>query len=228
MSIAVDRSFTVDLACHYLLQVPDSPNERTPLIVSLHGFGGNGESMLRVTNRVSVSQPIIAALQGPYQFFLSVKAREVGYGWITGERSSESIRLHHQMVLQVIKEVSREFRIPPERRLLMGFSQSVALNYRFAAAYPDSIRGVVALCGGLPGDWEDSAAHSITAAVLHIATREDEYYPPSVTQLYPERLRRHASDVEFHLVDGGHSVPESTKVILAPWVERILSSSNGR
>jgi predicted esterase len=62
----------------------------------------------------------------------------------------------------------------------------------------------------------------IDASVLHIAARQDEYYPPSVTESYPERLRRHAADVEFHLIDGGHRMPGSARAIVTPWLRHIL------
>jgi phospholipase/carboxylesterase len=222
MPEALDRSFSVQLACHYLLHTPDRIDERTPLVVTLHGFGGNPESMLKMTHRLFEARPVIAALQGPFQFFLSADAREVGYGWITNRRPAESIRLHHEMVLHVLEEVGSEYGIPEDRRLLAGFSQAVALNYRFAASCPDAIRGVIAICGGLPGDWEDGADQPIRASALHIAARQDEYYPPGITDSYLERLRRHAVDVEFRLIDGDHRMPSNGAAIVAPWLRRIL------
>ncbi|HKA00579.1 MAG TPA: hypothetical protein VKE70_28905 [Candidatus Solibacter sp.] len=221
MAEALDRSFSARLDCHYLLQAPNQVDERTPLAVTLHGFGGNPEAMLKMTDRMCESRPVIAALQGPFQFFLSAAAREVGYGWITSRRPAESIRLHHEMVLYVLEEVGSEFGIPKHRRVLVGFSQAVALNYRFAASCPEAIRGVIAICGGLPGDWKNESDHAVHASVLHIAAREDEYYPPSVTESYPERLRQRAVDVEFHLIDGGHRMPSSGAAIVAPWLSRI-------
>jgi predicted esterase len=125
------------------------------------------------------------------------------------------------MVLHVLDEASREFGIPAERRLLAGFSQAVALNYRLAATCPDIARGVIAICGGLPGDWEDGDYQTVNASILHIARREDEYYPPDVTGHYEERLRRRADDVEFHLLDGGHRMPSDGRKIVAPWLERV-------
>jgi len=223
MAEILDRSFSARLDCHYLLRAPDHVDERTPLVVTLHGFGENPEGMLKRTARLFETSPVIAALQGPYQFFLSANVREVGYGWITNRRPSESIRLHRDMVLYVLDEVGGQFGIPPGRRLLAGFSQSVALNYRFASMCPDAVRSVVAICGGLPGDWDNGAYAPIRASVLHIAARQDQYYPLSVTESYPESLRRHASDVEFHLIDGGHSIPANGNVLVTPWLRRILS-----
>ena len=88
------------------------------------------------------------------------------------------------MLLHVTDEAGKEFGIPPERRVLVGFSQSVGLNYRFVATHPDAVRGVIGICGGLPGDWDDGAYQPVTAAVLHIARGGDEYYPPAVTEGY--------------------------------------------
>lgn len=222
MSEVVDHSFSARLDCHYLLQAPDSLNERTPLVIALHGFGMSAEAMLPLTLRLFEEPPVVASLQGPNQFFLPPAVKDVGYGWITNRRPAESIRLHHEMVSYVAGEVGRQFGIPVQRRLLVGFSQSVALNYRFAATCPGAIRGVIGICGGLPGDWEDGAYQPVTAAVLHIARRNDEYYPPAVTGQYAERLRLRAADVEFHLIDGGHHAPSGGSRLVAPWVKRIV------
>jgi poly(3-hydroxybutyrate) depolymerase len=81
MAESLDRIFPARL--DYLLQVPDHVNGRTPLVVTLHRFGGNPETMLKLTSRLFDTPPVIAALQGPYQFFLSPAVRGVGYGWIT-------------------------------------------------------------------------------------------------------------------------------------------------
>ena len=109
MGEVLDRSFPAQLDCHYLLQTPDQIDQRTPLAVTLHGLGGNPESMLKLTDRLFETRPVIVSLQGPYQFFLSPAVREVGYGWITNRRPSESIRLHRDMLLQVLNDVGGQF-----------------------------------------------------------------------------------------------------------------------
>jgi phospholipase/carboxylesterase len=222
MQDAVERAFTARLDCHYLLRSPSVVDEHTPLVLTLHGFGGNPEVMLRLTARLFSTQPIVAAVQGPYQFLRDATTRDVGYGWITSRHPADSIRLHRYMVSYVLNAVGREFGIPPRRRILAGFSQSVALNYRFAATCPDMVRGVLAICGGLPGDWESGAYQAVSASVLHIATRLDEFYPPDVTEHYPEKLRRRVADLEFHLLEGGNQVPSSGGPIVVEWLQRVL------
>ena len=198
-------------------------NGGTPLVVTLHGFGMNAEVMLQLTARLFETAPVIVSLQGPYPFFLSTSNWEVGYGWITNRYSAESIRLHHDMVSYVLDEVGRETEIPPSRCVLVGFSQPVGLNYRYVATRPDRVRGVIGICGGLPGDWETGAYHKTSAAVLHLARGQDEIYPPQVTEQYAVRLRRHASDVEVHLIEGGHQMPSGGRQIVGPWLRRLLA-----
>jgi len=218
------RTFSARLDCRYLLRSPQAVDAETVLVVALHGFGSNPETMLPLTEGLFRAPAVIASLQGPNQFFLGAKIREVGYGWITNRYPADSIRLHHDMVLHVLSELGREFSIPPERHLLAGFSQPVGLNYRLAATCPEAVRGVLGICGGLPGDWEEADYRPVTASVLHIARRQDEFYPPQVTEQYAARLRLRAADVEFHLLDGGHRVPSSGHLLVEPWVRRLLAA----
>ena len=101
--------------------------------------------------------------------------------------------------------------------------QPVGLNYRFAATFPDEVRGVVGICGGLPGNWEQGSYRQVTASILHIATRGDEYYPPAITGQYEQRLKLRAAEVEFHMLDGGHRMPTSARPVVQSWMRKILT-----
>ena len=215
-------TFSARLDCHYLLREPEAVDAATLLVVTLHGFGQTPEAMLQLTEKMFGRRHVLAALEGPNRFFLDAATQQVGCGWITSRHAPSAIRLHHDMVLHVLNETGRENDIPPERRFLLGFSQSVALNYRFAATCPGALRGLVAVCGGLPGDWESGPYQPVTASVLHLARREDPYYPPAVTEQYPARLRIRVQDVEFHLLDGGHRMPSHGAPIVDKWLERVL------
>ena len=212
-------TFSARLDCHYLLRPPEPVDEQSLLVVTLHGFSSNPEVMLRLTALLFGERHVIASVQGPNQFYLGLHSSDVGFGWGSNRHAESAIRLHHEMVLHVLNEAGRAYGIPPERRVLAGFSQPVSFNYRFAATHPSAVRGVVALCGGMPSDWETADYRPVTASVLHIARRADEYYPPDVTERYPDRLRTRCRDVEFHLLDGGHRVPSKA----APLVEQFTA-----
>jgi len=210
------------MGCRYLLQAPPRIDSNTVLVAALHGFSGNAEDMLRLTSLLVGPHQAVAAIEGPYGFFLGAGTEKVGYGWITSRRPADSIRLHHDMVRHVLEEAGTELAIPPERRILLGFSQPVGLGYRFAEAHPAAVRGVVGLCGGLPGDWDDVHPGRIRPAVLHVARSQDETYPPERTEQYPARLRLRCDDVEFHSLEGGHRFPSKAGPIWEKWLSRIL------
>jgi phospholipase/carboxylesterase len=183
--------------------------------------------MLRLTERLLGPEYVIAAIQAPNQFFLAQNSSEVGYCWATHKQSDSSVRLHHEMLLYVLDEVGRQYGIPPERRMLVGFSQPVGMNYRFAASHPGAVRGVIGICGGVPKNWEDGPYGKVTSALLHIARSEDEFYAPTVTGKYADRLRLRAHDVEFHMLDGGHRFPSKAGPIVERWIERIFAQAGG-
>jgi predicted esterase len=222
--IPEQHSFTADIECRYLLKAPECVDERTLLIVALHGYGMNAEVMLRLTAEMAGPDKLIVSMQGPNQFYLSQDSPggEIGFNWGTRSEWRASVRLHHAMVLHVLQETRGRFGIPAKRSLLAGFSQPVGLNYRFAGTYPGEIGGVVGICGGIPRDWEEGDYRPIPAAVLHIARQEDEFYAPELTVQFPERLRKHATDVEFHLIPGRHRFPSQASGIVTRWFERVF------
>jgi phospholipase/carboxylesterase len=221
---SVERcSFEARLECHYLLHAPARIDGRTLLVLTLHGYGSNPDVMLRLTKTMLGPEHVIASVQAPSQFFPSnAPGGAVGYCWASPAHPISSVRLHHEMLLHVIHEAGERFGIDPARRLLVGFSQPVGLNYRFAATHPDEVRGVIGICGGLPKNWEDGDYGNVSARLLHIARREDEFFAPAVTEKYADRLRVRADDVEFHLLEGGHRFPSKAGPIVEHWIERVF------
>ena len=223
-SDTVERcSFEARLECHYLLHAPERVDAHSLLVLTLHGYGSNPEVMLRLTKTMLGPGHVIASIQAPSQFFPSnTPDGTVGYCWGSPAHPQASVRLHHEMLLHVAGEAGRRFGLGPDRTLLIGFSQPVGMNYRFAATHPDAIRGVIGICGGMPKNWEDGEYRKVSAALMHIARREDEIFPPGVTGKYEGRLRLRASDVEFHLLDGGHKFPSKAGPMVERWIERVF------
>lgn len=217
------RTFSMRLDCHYLLDAPASVSPRTLVVATLHGYSSNPDVMLRLTRAILGTDHVIAAIQGPSQFFLSTdKQSSIGYCWATQAHPTESVRLHHDMVSHVFDEVSARFGLSKDRRLLIGFSQPVGMNYRYAATHPEEVRGVIGICGGVPKNWETGDYKPVQAALLHIARREDDIYPPETTNQYADRLRGRANDVEFHMLDGGHRFPSKAAPIVEQWAKRVF------
>jgi predicted esterase len=230
----------VSLDVAYLLHVPPTVGERTLLVLTLHGFGSNPEVMLRLSVPAVGEDCIVASLRAPNQAYAMAGPPDSGspaaaagptsdavaYNWGTRSHPEVNIKLHHEIVRAVAAALRARFSIPACRTVLMGFSQPVGLNYRFIGTYPEEAGGVIAICGGVPKDWAEEDKrdkyHPVTAPILHISRSEDEYFPADFVRGFPDRLRVHAADVEFHLLPGKHRFPSKATSIIRAWRDRVF------
>ena len=194
-----------------------------PLLIALHGYGASKWHALREAKLIAPAGFVLAALQGPHQHLREPKEKggplRYGFGWLTNFHSEESIGIHHQALMQMINEISAECIADPKRIFLLGFSQSCALNYRFAFTHPHVPRGVIGICGGLPGDWDANDAYKETdAAIFHLAGERDEYYGPARVANYATQLRQRAQDVEFRSYDAGHEISAEMRPDIREWL----------
>ena len=218
------HQYIVPLSCNYLLLIPEKLGSDTLGVIALHGYGSNAADMLRLTAMAAGRDHVIAALQAPNQHYADRPGVDApaAYNWGIRQHWEDSIGMHHAMVKAVAGEVGGKFGFGPQRMVLMGFSQPVGLNYRFAGTQPEIFGGVIGICGGVPRDWEEPKYQAVRAAVLHISRDADEFYPVALAQEFPARLRAHAADVEFHMLPGGHRFPSKAAGIVRPWLGRVF------
>ncbi|MBI3209482.1 MAG: hypothetical protein HYZ37_11360 [Candidatus Solibacter usitatus] len=212
------HSFSMSMECHYQVFVPTGAPKLMFLV--LHGYAMDASTMLRLALIVLGKDHLVVSIQAPNQFQLEMGSREIVYNWGTRAHGDASIRLHHNMVRHVRGEMEQRFGIPPSKTVLLGYSQPVGYNYRFAATFPEEVGGVIGICGGVPKNWETGDYGQVSASLLHIARDEDEFFPPAVTQDYRRKLRTRANEVEFHLLKGGHRFPSKCGVVIQPWLNR--------
>ncbi|HEX3085619.1 MAG TPA: hypothetical protein VHP99_13900 [Pyrinomonadaceae bacterium] len=216
-----ERKLTAQINLYYDVVAPTV--KPAPLLIALHGYGANKWHAMREAKLTAPEGFALAALQGPHQHLREPKQPggplRYGFGWLSSYRPEESVAIHHQAVLNMIHSLVNEGVADQSRIFLLGFSQSCALNYRFAFTNPNILRGVIGICGGLPGDWETSDAYQQTvASVFHLAGKRDEYYGPSRVQDYDAQLRQRASDVEFRSYDAGHEITLSMRDDMQSWL----------
>jgi len=200
------------------------PEERpAPLLVALHGYGGNKRSMGRLVRPAVPDGFALACLQGHHPHLIRPEDRSkplgVGFGWISNWKPEESIALHHGAIDAIVSRLADDLRIDPAAVFLLGFSQSVALNFRYAFTYPGKIRGVIAIAGGIPGDWRDSPRYRDAAVdVLYLAGRSDEFYPPEKIEENGRALEMRRASVDVRVLDGGHDFPPGALALVRDWL----------
>lgn len=219
----LDRVLEARLNLYYDLQ--PGPVSPAPLLIALHGYGGNKRQMMREAQLLAPNNFAIASLQGFHQHIKEPRETggplRFGFGWLTNFRPEESIALHRKAVIEMIQTLIDEGAADPARIFLLGFSQSCALNYRFAFTHPEYLRGVIGICGGIPGDWETSALYRPAKVdVLHLAGTRDEFYSPERVRDYERQLKTRAASVVFKSYDAAHEIVPEMRSFVVQWLAR--------
>ena len=195
-----------------------------PLLVALHGYGANKRQMMREAQLMAPDGFAIASLQGFHQHIRDPREPggplRFGFGWLTNFRPEESVAVHHQALLDLTSQLIDEGVADSRRIFLLGFSQSCALNYRFAFTYPERLRGVIGICGGMPGDWDtNDGYHGSELDVFHLAGTRDEFYTPERVRDYERQLASRARRVTFKSYDAAHEIVPQMREDVKQWLQ---------
>ena len=223
----IEGSISGEIKIYYDLRLPEMGP--APLLIALHGYGANKRQMMREARQMAPDEFAIVSLQGFHQHIRESKEvggpLRFGFGWLTNFHPEESVAIHHKALLDVIRALDGEGVIDSQRVFLLGFSQSCAINYRFAFTHPDVLRGVIGICGGVPGDLESNELYKPTmASVFHLSGATDEFYPPARVADYSQQLRRFAAEVDHKSYDAGHDFVPAMRKDVHEWLKRCLNS----
>lgn len=216
-----DLKFSTRINLYYDVSVPEKLTRPAPLLLAVHGYGAHKRYMMREAQAVAPDGFAIASVQGPHQHFRPTgNGYRVGFGWLTDHRSDESVAVHHEFLHFVIGSLIDEGVVDPERVYLYGFSQACALNFRFALTYPEIARGVIGVCGGVPGDLESSEKYRPTNAdVLYLYNTDDEFYPLEKYEQYAHRLQPFAPNLTTKVYESKHEIVDPMRDDIRAWLK---------
>lgn len=211
-----DRVLKAEIKLYYDLFVPETAEKPAPLLIALHGYGANKRYMMREARSFAPDNFAIAVLQGFHQHWREQAekgaAPKIGFGWLTSYKAEDSVQVHHAAVLDLIESLIAEGVADRNRIFLLGFSQSCALNFRFAFSHPELLRGAVGIAGGIPGDWEKSENYQQTdAEILYLYGTRDEFYPLDVLNRNAEKLKSRAANYKSKVYDAAHEITDEMR-----------------
>ena len=223
--LRTDLSITATINLYYDLCVPEDAEEPRPLLIYCHGYGENKRHGMRIARDCAPDGFVVAALQGFYQHIDYPTGKGVplkfGFGWLTNFKTEESIALHHKFINDVIEKLASENVVDESNVFLMGFSQTCALNFKYAFSHTEKLKGVIGVCGGMPGDWDKNEIYKETdASVLYIHGVNDEFYTPERVKDYKERLSHRATDVEIKSYNAGHEIISAMRGDVRDWLTK--------
>jgi predicted esterase len=210
--LTTDLSFKAEINLYYDLFVPEGATN-APLLIAVHGYGAHKRYMMREAQAVAPADFVIASVQGPHQHFRPTEnGYRIGFGWLTEHKPEEYIRLHHDFLLRVIDKLADDGVIDRARVYLYGFSQSCALNFRFAFTHPDAARAIVALCGGIPGDLDTNPIYKPFASdTLYLYGDDDEFYTSEKFAEFEQKLRERLPNFTSKQYRAKHEITEEMR-----------------
>jgi len=171
---------------NYLLLKPvgRAPEGGWPLVIGLHGYGGQGQDMMGIASLFSQEGIVYAAPSFG------------GYAPYPGNGPIEPM-------LEILNDINGQMPIDPDRIVLLGFSQGGTFAYRFSLYHPEWVGAVVT--AGAP----DLGAGMPTENMPYVFTwgendgLQDLVLPEHV---YPMIDRGYGNINYFVLSDAGHEV----------------------
>ena len=222
-----DLSLTAEIKLYYDVFVPGTAAKNAPLLVAVHGYGAHKRYMMREAQAVAPENFVIASIQAPHQHFRqTADGYRIGFGWLTEYKSEESVALHHAFVNEVIEKLAFDETIDADQIYLYGFSQACALNFRFAFTYPERARGVIGVCGGIPGDLDANPVYKPTNAdVFYLYNDEDEFYPLEKYEAFAAKLDAYLPNFESKLYQSKHEIIQPMRDDIKRWLKEKAESS---
>jgi len=168
-----------DLKRTYKFFIPSFHNKSVPvpLLIALHGRGGNGQSMILLTRKGFNK---LAERDG----FIVVYPDGIELNWNDGRIDEESNdRAHRENIDDVgfistlIDSMIRDYNIDPERVYITGISNGAIMSYRLACELSQKITAIAPVDGNIPHRFFTECPNYKSVSVLAINNTEDPLVP---------------------------------------------------
>ena len=187
-------------------RIPDVP-EKSPLILMLHGWTGDENSMWVFANRLPDKSTLVAP-RGLYP------APAGGYGWHEHKVKVMPWVDDFQPAIQALLDLLTPPNFPEADLTsihVVGFSQGAALTYALALQHPALIKDLAGLSGFLPeGSIALARNRPLTGKRVFIAHgTQDDMVPVERARQAAETLEQAGAQVNYCEDDVGHKLSAS-------------------
>jgi predicted esterase len=223
-NVQTDLSLTAEINLYYDLYTPDTVKTPAPLLIAVHGYGAHKRYMMREARLIAPDNCVIASIQSPHPHYRRTDdGYRVGFGWLSDHKPEEYVALHHKFILDVIERLDNEGTVDTSRIFLYGFSQACALNFRFAFTYPDVLRGIVGVCGGIPGDLETNPIYRpFSAEAFYLYGDEDEFYTQEQFASFNEKLASMLPNYRSKHYSAKHEITDEMRADTRDWLSEFI------
>ena len=212
----------IQFSSYHSVQIPNGDYPDPPaLIIATHGYGQSCKGFIKHFAPFRDKNMLVVAPQGMNQFYW--KNGRPGFSWMTRYMREYTITDNLDYMMQLYENIKEEYGFDPEKVFLLGFSQGVAMAFRFASCGHIKPRGVIACGGDLPPDTNEKLDSLEPYPVLVVHGTKDKTVVQQKGEECIEALTKHNFPVEKHFHNEGHEIPDDTVTVIGDWIEKQLS-----
>lgn len=213
-------TFRVPRSVYYAVYEPLAKSEQPPaLLLAFHGYGQSANSFIQPLGPARKRNILVVAAQAPNQFYWQQGSNAVGFTWMTRYQRDNSMADNRVYLSELMRILRETYSFDPERIFALGFSQGVAMAFRFAESGAAKLRGLAAVCGDLPKDVEDQLHVLAPFPVLVMHGKDDSVVSLKKSEEAIAALSARNFPVESEFLEGGHELPDRGIERLFAWIE---------
>ncbi|MFH2012320.1 MAG: PHB depolymerase family esterase [Pseudomonadota bacterium] len=163
----------------YLLHIPPSHNKtkQMPLVIVLHGGGGSGENVVKLTlggfNKLSHKNGFVVVYPDAIEkHWNDGRSREENV-YLKGKEKVDDVGFISALIDHLIKKLN----IDPKCVYITGISNGAMMSYRLACELTQKIAAIAAVAGSIPQNLYPSCSPSRPISVLVINGVNDPLIP---------------------------------------------------
>jgi predicted esterase len=219
-----DLAMKAEINLYYDLFVPENFTTSAPLLIAVHGYGAHKRYMMREARLVAPDSFVIASIQAPHPHYRpTADGYRVGFGWLSDHKPEEYVRLHHKFVLDVINKLDSDGLIDRGRIFIYGFSQACALDFRFAFTHPEVLKGIIGVCGGIPGDLETNPGYKLfSAETFYLYGDDDEFYTQEQFAGFNDKLAAMLPNYRSKHYNAKHEITDEMRSDITEFIKTTL------
>jgi predicted esterase len=194
LGIAPERDALLYVPPSYTLERP------TPLVLSLHGAGGDAEGGL------SLLQPLADAAN---LILLAPASRRQTWDVIGGEYGPDVA-----LIDRALADVFQRYAVDTARLAIGGFSDGASYALSLGLINGDVFTHIMAFS---PGFIASGSRHGQPRLFVSHGTRDDVLPIDRCSRRIVPQVQRAGYDVQYHEFDGGHTVPPDMAQAAVTW-----------
>jgi phospholipase/carboxylesterase len=213
-----------------LIKLPQKfdSSRKYPLLIGLHGNGGNPEQMLAAMNNALKKEPLILAVpQGAYPNFPQLRGQH--FSWEIQTQNKELWKIGDPLSIANLNEVVQVLKgkYPISEVYILGFSQGAAYALLSGFKYPELVAGIISIGGIFPETdtefsmlQEKEIANGKKFRIFIAQGNHDPMIPVGTGAKTTEKLKKYGYEVEYQEYEGGHEISPELLNKIYSWMTK--------